>query len=123
MAGLPSARRIPSGVAPRKNMRDGLFSGELWLSGRIGDGKSGPIRLSRIRLWLIFMLLRDGALRPAEILALAPADLAPGEGVVRVGGKFEEKQGNRTGVIRLALRAHKSFHGAGFPQQRSCYGI
>lgn len=42
-------------------------------------------------MWLIFMLLRYGAVRLVEIFALRPHDLDLENGVLRVGGQFRRE--------------------------------
>lgn len=71
----------------RKYARSALMEAEILLFKRIGAAKTPQSMLPRARLWLIFMLLRYGALRPREISALSTKDLSLRDGLVRIGGE------------------------------------
>lgn len=63
-----------------------LDRAEAWFWQKAESAK-GRIRISRRRIWLIFILLRYGGLRLKEIFRLGPEDLDLSAGLARVWGE------------------------------------
>ena len=63
-----------------------LLSAESWLWERAAAARGPREKRPRLRMWLIFMLLRYAALRLVEIFALDSPDLDLQEGVIWVKG-------------------------------------
>lgn len=74
-------------IIPGNKSGNWLSEAELWLFDRIGKTAQGSVRMARTRIWLIFMLLRYGALRPREIFSLSFADLDLMAGLVNIRGE------------------------------------
>lgn len=68
-------------ISPRE-----LLSAESWLWERAAAARGPREKCPRLRMWLIFMLLRYAGLRLVEIFALDSPDLDLQEGVIRVKG-------------------------------------
>lgn len=68
-----------------------LLAVETWLWERAAAARGPREKRPRLRMWLIFMLLRYGAVRLVEIFALRPHDLDLENGVLRVGGQFRRE--------------------------------
>ncbi len=66
--------------------RHELNEAENWLWDRVSQARSARERRPRIRIWLVFMLLRHGALRLSEAVSLAPLDVAADGSFVAVRG-------------------------------------
>lgn len=65
----------------------GLLAAEIWLEERVHAEATARLRHPRVRLWLIFMLLRHAGLRLVEILRLPAGALDFRAGLVRVTGQ------------------------------------
>jgi molybdate transport system regulatory protein len=68
-------------ISPRE-----LLAVETWLWERASSARGPRERRPRLRMWLIFMLLRYAALRLVEIFALMPSHLDLQDGVIHVPG-------------------------------------
>ena len=63
-----------------------LLSVESWLWERAAAARGPREKRPRLRMWLIFMLLRYAGLRLVEIFALGPPDMDLQGGIIRVKG-------------------------------------
>lgn len=68
-----------------------LLAVETWLWERAAAARGAREKRPRLRMWLIFMFLRYGALRLVEIFALGPRDLDLENGLLRLGGQFKRE--------------------------------
>lgn len=68
-------------ISPRE-----LLAVETWLWERASAARGPREKRPRLRMWLIFMLLRYAALRLVEIFEIMPSHLDFQEGVIRVPG-------------------------------------
>ena len=68
-------------ISPRE-----LLAVETWLWERATSARGPREKRPRLRMWLIFMLLRYAALRLVEIFALMPSHLDLQEGLIHVPG-------------------------------------
>lgn len=68
-----------------------LLAVESWLWERAVTARGPREKRPRLRMWLIFMLLRHGALRLVEIFALRARDLDLENGLLRLGGPFKRE--------------------------------
>ena len=71
-------------ISPRE-----LLAVETWLWERATAARGPREKRPRLRMWLIFMLLRYAALRLVEIFEIMPTHLDFQEGVIRVPGTHE----------------------------------
>lgn len=85
----PSAKNSRTGTAAAGPglTGAGLLAAEIWLEERVHAEARPRLRHPRVRLWLIFMLLRHAGLRLVEILRLPAGSLDFGAGLVRVSGQ------------------------------------
>lgn len=80
-------RKTRQALIPGNRSGNWLPEAELWLFNRIGQAGQVRVKMARTRIWLIFMLLRYGALRPREIFPLSFADLDLTAGLVNIRGE------------------------------------
>lgn len=64
-----------------------LIRAEVWFTKRMEQTDSGPYLNARIRIWLIFVLLRHGGLRLREIMSLSGEDCQFSSGKIKVSGR------------------------------------
>jgi molybdate transport system regulatory protein len=61
-----------------------LLAAESWLWGRVGEARRPREKQSRLRMWMIFMLLRYAGLRLVEVFAMRRSHFDLQEGLIRV---------------------------------------